>query len=110
MNRSRDIKVSIICIVVSVIVNFINYALFYNVIHPSWFFIEFSAFVMFVSGTLGITIFPLGAAAIIAAFFIIPKQHKHRYLYYFAILFLILSLISVVISALNASYERQFFP
>jgi len=84
--------------------------LFYNVIHPSWFLVDFSALAMFIAGTLGITIFPAGIAAIIAAFFIIPKQHKHRYLYYFAILFLILSLISVVISASNAWYAGQFLP
>lgn len=107
MDRSRDTKVSIAFIVVSVIVNFVNYTLFYNVINP---FYEFSSFVAYVAGTLGITVFPLGAAAIIAAFFVIPKKHKHRYLYYFGIVFLILSLLSVAMSASNAWYARQFLP
>jgi hypothetical protein len=110
MNRGGDTKVSIAFIVVSVIVNFVNYALFYNVIHPSWFLIEFSALAMFIAGTLGITIFPAGVAAIIAAFFMIPKKHKHRYLYYFGIVFLILSLLSVVVSVSNAWYAQQFLP
>jgi len=107
MNKSRDKRVSIAFIVVSVIVNFVNYTLFYNVINP---FYEFGSFVAFCAGTLGITAFPLGAAAIIAAFFIIPKKHKHRYLYYFGIVFLILSLLSVVVSVSNAWYVRQFVP
>lgn len=110
MNKSGDKKVSIAFIVASVIVNFVNYALFYNVIHPSWFLIEFSALAMFIAGTLGITIFPAGVAAIIAAFFMIPKKHSHRYLYYFGIAFLILSLLSVAMSVSNAWYAKQFLP
>lgn len=110
MNKSGDKKVSIAFIVASVIVNFVNYALFYNVIHPSWFLIEFSALAMFIAGTLGITIFPAGVAAIIAAFFMIPKKHSHRYLYYFGIAFLILSLLSIVMSVSNAWYAKQFLP
>jgi hypothetical protein len=107
MDKSRDNKVSIAFIVVSVIINFVNYTLFYNVINP---FYEFASFVAFCAGTLGITIFPLGVAAVIAAFFMIPKGHKHRYPYYFGITFLILSLISIVMSATNAVYMRQFLP
>ena len=110
MGGTREIRVSIALIVASVIVNFVNYALFYNVIHPSWFLIEFSALAMFIAGTLGITIFPAGVAAIIAAFFMIPKKHSHRYLYYFGIAFLILSLLSIVMSVSNAWYAKQFLP
>lgn len=107
MNRSRDKKISILLIVVSVVINFTNYIFFYNVINP---FYEIFSFLAFVAGALGITVFPLGIAAIIAVFFIISKKHKHQYLHYFAILFLVFSLCSVVISVSNASYVRQIFP
>jgi len=110
MNKSGDKRASIAFIVASVIVNFVNYALFYNVIHPSWFLVDFPALAMFIAGTLGITVFPAGAAAIIAAFFMIPKKHSHRYLYYFGIAFLVLSLLSVVMSVSNAWYAKQFLP
>ena len=110
MNKSGDKRVSIAFIVASVVVNFVNYALFYNVIHPGWFLVDFSALATFIAGTLGITVFPAGAAAIIAAFFMIPKKHSHRYLYYFGIAFLILSLLSIVMSVSNAWYAKQFFP
>jgi hypothetical protein len=110
MNKSGDNKVSIAFTVVSVIVNFVNYAIFYNTINPSWFLVEPSSFLMFIAGTLGITLPVAGVAAIIAAFFMIPKKHSHRYLYYFGIAFLILSLLSVVVSVSNAWYERQFLP
>jgi len=110
MNRSGDNKVSIAFIVVSVIINFVNYAIFYNVIHPAWFIIDTSSFVYFVAATLGITWPVAGVAAIIAAFFLISKKHNHRYLYYFGIAFLILSLLSIVMSVSNAWYVRQFLP
>jgi hypothetical protein len=110
MNKSGDKRVSIAFIVVSVIVNFVNYALFYNEIHPSWFLIDFWALASFVAGTLGITLPVAGITAIIAAFFLIPKKHSHRYLYYFGIAFLILSLLSIVMSVSNARYAKQFLP
>jgi len=107
MNKSGDKKVSIAFIIVSVIINFTNYEIFYNDINP---FYEFWSFMAYVAGALGISIIPLGAAAVIAAFFMIPKGHKHRYPYYFGITFLILSLLSIVMSATNVIYMRQFLP
>lgn len=100
MSRSKDNKISILLIVVSVIINFANYIFFYNDINP---FYEVWSFLAFIAGTLGITLPVAGIAAIIAVFFIISKRHKHGYLYYFAILFLILSLFSVVISVSNVA-------
>ena len=104
----RDNKISISLIAISVAINFVN-NIFYG--YPGYNqFYDFSSFVAFTSATLGMTLPVVGIAAIIAVFFIISKKHKHSYLYYFAILFLILSLFSIVISVSNAAYERQFLP
>ena len=97
-------RISVLLAVISVVINFANYIFFYNDINP---FYEFFSFLAFVAGALGITLPVVGIAAIIAVFFIISKKHKHGYLYYFAILFLILSLFSVVISVSNAAYEKD---
>ncbi len=104
MNRSKESKISASLIALSIVINFANYIVFYNDINP---FYEFFSFLAFIAGTLGITVFPLGIAAVIAVLFIISKTHKHSYLYYFAILFLILSLFFVVISVSNAAYEKD---
>ena len=95
-------RISVLLIALSVVINFTNYTFFYNDINP---FYEFFSFLAFVGGALGITLPVVGIAAIIAVFFIISKKHRHSYLYYFAILFLILSLFSIVISVSNAAYE-----
>lgn len=101
---SRDNKISISLIVVSVAINLVNHIFFYGCggYNP---FYSFSSLVAFTSGMLGMTLPVVGIAAIIAVFFIISKKHRHSYLYYFAILFLILSLFSIVISVSNAAYE-----
>lgn len=83
---SRDNKISISLIAVSVAINLVNHIFFYGCggYNP---FYSFFSFLAFIAGMLGITVFPAGIAAIIAVFFIIPKSHEHRYLYYFALLF-----------------------
>ena len=100
LTQEKGISLSLIG--VAVVVNFINNAVFYNAINP---FYEIASFFAYLAGLLGITIWPLGIAAIVSILLVLPKKHKHNYIFYFAIIFLILSVFSLIISVSNSAYE-----
>jgi hypothetical protein len=97
MNKNKENKISILLIVIAIIVNFINYLLFFTYGHINAFYSAWS-FLAFLAGALGVAIFPLGIAVFISILFILPKNHKPKYLYYFSILFLLLSFFFLHIS------------
>ncbi|MCK4328460.1 hypothetical protein KAX02_01305 [candidate division WOR-3 bacterium] len=96
MGKNKENNISALLIAVAIIINFIN-GIFFSTsdINPFYSIWSFSAFL---AGILGIAIFPLGISAFISIFFVLSKKHKHKYPYYFAILFSILSLFSLYIS------------
>ena len=97
VNRSKENRLSAALIFLSLVLNFINYTFFYS--YSSYNFYQN------IGGYLGITTPVAGIACVIAFLSLIPKKRKHGYLYYFAILFIILSAFSLVISVSNAAYE-----
>ncbi len=90
INRSKDYTISGILIVLSMVIGFVDYIYINQNPYPSVPTPFYRQWIIYSP--------EVAIAAIIAVFFIIPKGHKHVYLYYFAILFLILS----VFSALSA--------
>jgi hypothetical protein len=101
MDKNKENKILVLLVIIALIINFVNYIFYYNIINP---FYEIWSFLAFLAGTLGITIFPLGIAAFISVFFVLSKKHKHKYRYYLAIFFLILSLFSLYVSYANSKY------
>jgi len=97
MSNNKESKISIMLIVIAIIVNFIN-SIFFGTAGRINAFYSLGSFSAFLAGTLGVAIFPLGIAAFISILFILPKNHKHKYLYYFSILFLLLSFFFLHIS------------
>lgn len=93
--KKKENKIISFFIIISLVINLINYVLFYNEINP---FYSIWSFLAFVAGIIGISTLPLIVSAIISIFFILPKKHKHKYIYYFSIIFFILSLFSFHIS------------
>jgi hypothetical protein len=92
---SKETGISLSLIGVSIVVNLINYAAFYNNINP---FSEIWSLLAFLAGALGVTLVPLIIAAIISIFFILSRKHQHKYIFYFALIFLILSAFSLIVS------------
>ena len=93
INRLKDYTISGLLIILSIVINFRNYIYVQGNPYPD------------LPGApvrLWVMNFPeVGIAAIIAVFFFIPKRHKHVYLYYFAILFVIVSTCSIMISIIG---------
>lgn len=104
MDKNKENKILVLLVIIALIINFVNYIFYYNTINP---FYEIWSFLAFLAGTLGITIFPLGIAAFISVFFVLSKKHKHKYRYYLAIFFLILSLFSLYVSYATSKYGYE---
>lgn len=100
VNKGKENKLSAALILLSLVLNFINYTFFYG--YSSYNFYQD------IGGFLGITTPVAGFAGIVALLSLISKKRKHGYLYYFAILFIVLSSLSLVISIANAAYESGF--
>lgn len=98
MKKNKEKIIVLLLIVVAIIINFVNSIFFctpgLTCINP---FYSIWSFLAFLAGTLGVTIFPLGIAAIVSILFILSKKHKYKYIYYFSILFFIFSLLSLYI-------------
>jgi len=93
MSRSKEYMISGLLIVLSGVINFVDY--FYVNQNPYPSFPTPYQRLWAIGGP------KVAIAVIIAVFFIIPKGHKHSYLYYFAVLSAVISVFSIVISLFN---------
>jgi len=96
-NKKRKINNILITVVTitAVIINIINYSLFYNNInlfYSGW------SFLAFVAGVLGISFPSIIISLIISLFLILILKKKHKFFYYFAFIFLCASLFALYIS------------
>lgn len=104
MDKNKENKNLVLLIIIALIINFVNYIFYYNTTNP---FYEIWSFIAVLAGSLAITIFPLAIAAFVSVFFVLSKKHKHKYRYYLAIFFLILSLFSLYMSYANSKYRHK---
>jgi len=93
MSRSKEYMTSGLLIVLSLVINFVDYFYVNQNPYPS---LPTPYQRLWAIGGSKVAI-----AAIIAVFFIIPKEHKHSYLYYFAVLSAVISVFSIVLSLFN---------
>lgn len=96
-NANRKIYkiINTFIIITSVIINIVTYSLFYNTINL---FYDIWAFLAFVAGVLGISFPSIMISLIISVFLILILKKKHKFIYYFAFIFLITSLFTFYIS------------
>ncbi len=93
MSRSKEYVISGLLIILALVISFVDY--FYVNGNP------YPSFPIPYQRLWAIRGPQVATAAMIAVFFIVRKGHKHGYLYYFAILFAIISVFSIVISLFN---------